>query len=55
MLQDLRQGFLRDFVGGAKGILVVLGIAALIALGGYIFFDFDARTPTFSSAPHTDR
>ena len=43
MLQDLRQGFLRDFVGGARGILVVLGLAALIALGGYILFDFILR------------
>jgi hypothetical protein len=36
---------LQDFVGGAKGILVVVGLAALLALGGYILFDFDARTP----------
>jgi hypothetical protein len=48
------QGFLQDFVGGAKGILVILGIAALIALGSYILFDFQARLPTLSSAPYTD-
>jgi hypothetical protein len=45
---------LQDFIGGAKGILVVVGLAALLALAGYILFDFDARTPTFSSAVSTD-
>ena len=45
---------LQDFLGGAKGILVILGVAALIALGGYILFDFEARLPTLNSAPYTD-
>ena len=41
----------QDFLGGAKGILVILGIAALFALGGSILFVFEARFPTLSSAP----
>jgi hypothetical protein len=45
---------LQDFIGGAKGILVILGLAALLALGGYTLVDVDARTPTFSSAVSTD-
>jgi hypothetical protein len=45
---------LQDFIGGAKGILVILGVAALIALGGYILFDFEARLPMLNSAPCTD-
>jgi len=44
---------LQDFIGGAKGILVILGLAALLMLGGYIFSEFEARTPTFGSAPHS--
>jgi hypothetical protein len=28
MLQDLRQGCLRDFLGDAEGILVIVGLAA---------------------------
>ncbi len=51
MLQDF---LLQDFIGGAMGILVVLGLSALIALSGYLLLDFDARTPIFSTAPHTD-
>ena len=32
---------LQDFIGGAKGILVIFGLTAIIALGGYLLFDFD--------------
>ena len=45
---------LQDFIGGGKGILVIFGVTALFALGGYILFDFEARIPTLSSAPYTD-
>jgi hypothetical protein len=35
---------LRDLAGGLKGILAIIGLAGLVALGGYILFD--AHLPT---------
>ncbi len=54
MLWDVLQGFLRDFAGGARGILVILAIAALFGLGGYILLDVKVHVPTPSGAPYAD-
>ncbi len=37
----------RDLYGGLGGIALVIGVAAVVALGGYILYD--VRTPTFDT------
>ena len=39
MLADLFAGLLKDSVGGATGILAVIGLTGLLALGAYLFID----------------
>jgi len=39
MLADLFAGFLKDSVGGATGILAVIGLTGLLALGAYLLFE----------------
>ena len=35
----------RDLYGGLWGIALVIGVAAVVALGGYLLYD--ARAPTY--------
>jgi len=45
VLQDLFGGVLEGLLGGAKGILMVMGLASLLALGsGYLLSDAHAVT-----------
>ena len=39
MLADLFAGLQKDSVGGATGILAVIGLTGLLALGAYLLFD----------------
>ena len=51
MLQDLFSGVLQDLAGGARGILTVIGVAALLALGS-TYLVFDAHPVMFGTAAH---
>ena len=39
MLVDLFAGLRKDLVGGARGLLAVIGLTSLLALGAYLFID----------------
>lgn len=39
MLADFVAGLQKDLVGGARGILAVIGLTGLLALGAYLFVD----------------
>jgi hypothetical protein len=39
MLADLFDGLRTDLIGGARGLLAVIGLIGLLALGAYLFID----------------
>ena len=54
MLQDLFGGVLDDLLGGATGIVVVIGLGSLLALGSSYLF-FNAHAVTVSAVTHASK